>query len=143
VDRCTLVVMEHGSAWPTHVEASGGTCVALCQEPHEDHGALLRRAYHRLRAIEGVGGTVVVAVLSCNDDASVPALEGRGPLARTLLATILRTREGRLELVARASISDRTRRSLWGLAGSLTEALAGTTASVSALFLDGEQRQVS
>ncbi len=74
------------------------------------------------------------AVLSCSDDGSLRAVEGRVPLARALLASVLRDDGGRLDLVARASAPMRTKQSLFALAGALTESLAGTSASVSARF---------
>ncbi|WP_204149391.1 hypothetical protein, partial [Lacticaseibacillus rhamnosus] len=93
---------------------------ALRQEPDESHGELLRRTYERVRVIEGAGGAVEFAVLSCADDGSVHALEGRVPLARALLATVLRGSKGRLELVARVGAQDRVKHSLIALAGTLT-----------------------
>ena len=134
VETFVLVVMEHGSAWPLQVGAGAAGCVALGQEPHETHGELLRRAYGRIRAIERRGGAIEVAVLSCNDDPSTGALAGRVPLARALLATVLHTGQGRLDLVARSSAPNRTKQSLVALAGTLTEVLVGTSASVSARF---------
>lgn len=134
MEAFVLVVMEHASEWPAPVNGGAAGCVVLRQEPNETDGALLRRTYERVRAIERLGGSIEVAVLSCNDDPSVGALEGRVPLARALLATVLRRSSGRLELMARSSAPDRTRQSLMALAGTLTEALAGTSASVSARF---------
>jgi hypothetical protein len=134
METFVLVVMEHASEWPAHVSGGTAGCVVLQQESGESHGALLRRTYDRVRAIERVGGAVEVAVMSCNDDASVSALEGRVPLARALLATVLREGKGRLDLVARSDAPNRTRLSLVALAGTLTEALVGTSASVSARF---------
>jgi hypothetical protein len=134
MNRVTLVVLECGSDWPSGVRQDDADCVALAQAPNEPHSALLRRTYDRVRAIEYGGGTVHLAILSCNNDASRTALDGRVPLARALLATVLRTSDGRLILAGRASASDRMRRSLVALAGTLTEALTGTSASVSAVF---------
>lgn len=130
-----LVVMEHASAWPAHVNGGAAECVALVQETDEDADDLLRRTYERIRAIERVGGSVEHAVLCCTDDPRRAALEGRVPLARALLTTVLRTREGRLELVTRSSAAARTRQSLLGLAGALTQALAGSSATVTARFV--------
>ena len=101
-----MVVMEHGAEWPAHVNGGAAGCVALRKEPSESHGELLWRTYERIPAIERIGGGVELAVLSCKDDASVGALERRGPLARALLATVLR-RVRHLELVERTSAADR------------------------------------
>jgi hypothetical protein len=136
VEPFVLVVMEHGSEWPAHVNGGIAGCIALRQESNEDLGGLLRRTYDRVHAIERLGGTVKWAVLSCNTDPSRGALEGRVPLARALLATVLRAGDGRLELLARSSASERTRQSLVGLAGALTLGLVGSSASVSACFPD-------
>lgn len=132
-----LVVMEHGSDWPPHLSGAAMGCVVLRQEPDEDQGELLRRAYDRIHLIERAKGTVSVAVLSCNDEASRAALLGRVPLARTLLASVLRTARGRLDLVVRSSARDRAKHSLVALAGTLTQALFGTSSSVSVRFTDG------
>jgi hypothetical protein len=135
VEPFVLVVMEHASPWHTEVAGGTGACVVLKQEVHEDAGELLRRAYERIRAIERIGGAISVAVLCCSDEPGRTAFEERIPLARALLATLLRTGAGRLELVARSSAPDRTRHSLLALAGTLTECLAGSSASVSVRFL--------
>jgi len=136
MDNFVLVVMEHASEWPSHVNGGTAGCVALRQEPAESRGELLRRTYKHIRAIERIGGAVELAVLSCDDDPNIDVLEGRVPLARALLATVLRAGEGRLDLVAPSGVSGRTRHSLMALAGTLTEALAGTSASVSARFAE-------
>jgi hypothetical protein len=134
MNRVTLVVLECGSDWPSGVREDHADCIALAQAPNEPPSALLRRTYDRLRAIEQENAAVYVAILSCNNDASRKALEGRVPLSRALLTTVLRVGDGRLLLAGRASASDRTRRSLVALAGTLTEALMGTSSSVSAVF---------
>ena len=131
----TLVVMECGSDWPARMPpTSNSHCVVLSQERNEPQSALLRRTYDRIRAIELGGGIITLAILSCNNDTGRRALEARVPLARALLATIIRADEARLLLVAGSSAPDRTRYSLTALAGTLTGALVGSSASVSALF---------
>lgn len=134
MDSFVLVVMEHTSDWPAGVRSGTAGCVALRQDPNESTPDLLRRAHLRIRAIELVGGTVHQAVLSCSDDGSRRATEGRMPLARALLASVLRDGDGRLDLVARAGAPALTKQSIVALAGALTESLAGTSASVSARF---------
>jgi len=132
-----FVVMERGSTWPAHLHQSAVGCVALSQGPNEHHGELLRRTRDRVRAVDQTGREIELAVLSCNDDATDSALEERVPLARALLATVLRADRGRLLLLARPSAPPSLRHSLLGLVGTLTEVLAGTSASVSVLFDDG------
>jgi hypothetical protein len=136
VEPVVLVVMEHASEWPSQRNVASGGCVALRQETTESHGDLLRRTYERIRVIERRRAAVEVAALSCNDDASARALEERVPLARALLAAVLREGKGRFELVARASAPRRTRQSLVALAGTLTEALVGSSVSVCARFIE-------
>lgn len=74
-----------------------------------------------------------------------PAHVGRSPAgcvalqqqpSCALLASTLREADGRLDLVARSSAPDRAKQSLVALAGMLTEALAGTSASVSVRFAE-------
>lgn len=139
MDSFVLVVMEHASAWPAGVRSGSAGCVALRQEPNESLPDLLRRTYSHIRAIELVGGTVHQAVLSCCDDDSVRTTEDRLPLARALLASVLREDHGHLDLVARAGASARTKQSLVALAGTLTESLMGTSASISARFAPMER----
>jgi hypothetical protein len=135
VEPFVLVVMEHASAWPAHVKGGTGACFVLKQEVHEDAGDLLQRAYERIGAIERVGGSIGLAVLCCGDQTGRTALEDRVPIARALLATVLRTGGGRLELVARSSAPARSRQSVLALAGTLTERLVGSSVSVAARFL--------
>lgn len=138
MEPLVLVVMENGSEWPVHLAGTAAGCVVLRQETGEDEGALLRRTYDRVRAIERSGRRVCRAVLSCSDDGRPAALEARVPLARALLATVLRAGgDGRMDLVGRSKARPRVRSSLVALAGTLTEALAGTTATVSLRFADG------
>jgi hypothetical protein len=139
MDSFVLVVMEHTSDWPSGVRSGTAGCVALRQDAGESLPNLLRRTYSHIRAIELVGGTVQQAVLSCGDDQSPRAVEERLPLARALLASVLRDDHGRLDLLARAGASARTKQSLVALAGALTESLSGTSASISARFVPAEQ----
>ncbi|MCL2451147.1 MAG: hypothetical protein FWD17_19555 [Polyangiaceae bacterium] len=84
-----------------------------------------------------------MAILSCDDDEpSIDALEERIPVARALLRSVLRHGEGRLHLVARSSASDRTKCTLFALAGLLTESLIGTRASVSVRFVDASRQAI-
>jgi hypothetical protein len=69
-ESVVFVVMEHASEWPSHIKGGAAGCVAIRQQPNEDHVDLLLRAHERVRAIERIGGCVERAVLSCNDDPS-------------------------------------------------------------------------
>lgn len=131
-----LVVLERGSNWPAHVHRSTAGCVALVQEANEAHRELLRRTCNRVQAIERTGQSVGLAVLSCNDDTTGGGLEERVPLAWALLRAVLPADKGRLLLLGPRTASATLRVALLGLAGTLTEALAGSSASVSVLLDD-------
>ncbi len=75
------------------------------------------------------------AVLCCNGDGSEASMESRGLLSRALLASVLRVPGGRLYLVTRSASSSRVRFGTLALADTLSASLAGTSASVSALFV--------
>ena len=139
VSTFVLVVLEQGSPWPAHLDAAADNFVILQQAPQERRAALLRPSQDSIRRIERAGDSVGTAVLSCNDDASPGVLEDRAPLARALLAAILRGGNGRLELLARFAAPNRVKLSLVGLAGTLTEPLAGTSVAVSARFVESSR----
>jgi hypothetical protein len=101
--------MEPGSQWPAHLDAAAENCVVLQQDIHETHAALLRRTQDCLQRIERAGDLVGTAVLSCSDDARPGVLEDRTPLSRALLAAVLRSGNGRLELLARSTAPDRAK----------------------------------
>ncbi len=135
----TLVVMEDGSEWPASVPGKATERVTLKQDRHEVHGCLLLRAMDRVRKIEASGGVVEQVVLCCSGDASDPAVQGRATVARALLERVLRGADaGRLELVALQGASATVKQSLVALAGSLSQALAGTHASVGARFPESD-----
>jgi hypothetical protein len=132
-----VIVMEHGSEWPAQVSGAAGGCVVLQQEPEEGEEPLLRRTEARIRTIERGRGKVGLAILSCNDSGDGATLESRERLGRALLATVARTGEGRLDLVGRSSAPEYAKASIMALAGTLLEALPGSSASVSARFAEG------
>lgn len=126
--------MERGSNWPARLHRSATGCVALTQTQSELRSELLRRTCDRVRAIERTGEPIGLAVLSCNDDATDGTIEERRPLAMALLGAVLHADNGRLLLLGRLTASAYLQDALLRLAGTLREALAGTSASVSVLF---------
>lgn len=132
--------MECGSDWPARIHR-GLDLIALRQEEDEREDALFRRVFDRVRAVEEKGGRIHRAALSCNDDVTSATLESRALIARALLASVLRVEGGRLLLVANASSP--LRLALLALADTLTMALIGTSACVSALFVGRPRRALS
>src|SRR5262249_30608249 len=128
----TVVVVESGGMSPSL--ARSGDAVTLRAEPHAAPGDLLRRTLGTVGTLERTGQSVALAILGCNDDVSALGLERRGGMARALMAAVLHTDGGRLVLVARRDAPPKVRQGLLALAGTLTEGLAGTTASVSVVF---------
>ena len=139
VARTALVVMERGGDWPARVHR-GLDLVALQQENDERQDLFLRRTFDRVTAIEENGGRIYRAALSCNDDLSRATLENRALIARVLLAAVLRVDRGRLFLVGSAASASSLRHALLVLADTLTSALIGTSACVSARFVGGGKR---
>lgn len=133
--RTALIVMERGGDWPEQLLHDGLDLVALRQDNDEREDLFLRRTFDRVRAIEENGGRIHRAALSCNDDMSSATVESRALLARALLGAVLRVDRGRLFLVANAASASSLGLAISALAGTLTLALVGTSACVSALFV--------
>jgi len=127
----SLVVMEPGSEWPGHVGESE-TLVALRSE-HD----MLRSTRERLAALQRAHEDVRVAVLACNGATDEATLERRAILAQELLVCVSRAWRGRLVLTASAGgASQLFRQHLLSLAGTLSDALRGTSATVTLKFTD-------
>ena len=130
-----MIVMERGGDWPgqigdaTNVVAFGQGCDDLLQSTREKLGTL-HRGHQSVR----------VAVLACGSAEGAVAAGRRAQLARLLLAAVASTTCGRLILSASGCASPQLREEMFSLAGTLTEELGGTTATVSLRFaeaLDG------
>jgi hypothetical protein len=134
VSETALAVLERGGRLPTHLH-EGLDVVTVRQRHGEPEELLYRRTLERIRAIEETGGTVRRAILSCNEDASSGALEHRALIARALLASVLRAQQGKLLLVAGDRPQSPMRRAIFALADTLTAALSGTSACVTAVFV--------
>lgn len=135
----TLVVLERGSAWPA-IPQDGLDLVALQQEEEETSDAFVARALEAVRNVARRGGTIRHAVLSSSDASSLEAHATRLELARALLRAVLPVVQGRLLLVGRATASSPARVDLLAIADELTEALQGTSATISTLFLPDPAR---
>jgi len=127
-----LVVMERGSHWPARCHR-GLELVAIQQDEDECEDALLRRTCERIQGIEARGGTILRAVLSCNDDMVSRTLDGRILIARALFASVLRGKRGRLHLVAQKSAA--LRFAVLAIAETLAAEIVGTPARISARFV--------
>jgi hypothetical protein len=133
-----MVVMEPGSDWPgrigdsTHVVAFG-------------HGAddLLLRTQRKIDAISRREAGIRVAILACSAATGGPTSDDRAELARTLLGAVRSTAHGKLILSASARASLELRRQLFSLAGSLSDELGGSSATVSLRFSEGSRRRLA
>ncbi len=128
-----LVVMESNADWPTEIDAYDVGCDVLKQEASETYAELVRRASARVAAIEGAGGVIRTAILSCSEDREAAAFAGRAAMAHVLLQPMRRA-GAELRIVAPAGTAGSARQPFVALAGRLTEALAGSAASVHLRF---------
>ncbi len=125
----SLVVMEPGSEWPRHF-GHHSNLVAFSQKREK----LLQRTQEELDTLRRGQQSVRVAVLACNGDTDGEVDRYRTKIARTLLAAVMGTTFGRLVLSASCGASLRARQELLAIAGTLTEQLRGTSATVSLSF---------
>jgi hypothetical protein len=125
----SFVVMEPGSEWPGHL-GDHSNLVAFSQKDEK----LLERTEAELDSLRRDQQNVRVAVLACNAEMDGGADGYREKIARTLLAAVKDTTFGRLVLSASGGASLRLRQELFSLAGTLSEQLRGTTATVSLRF---------
>jgi hypothetical protein len=131
----SLIVMEPGSEWPGHV-GDHSNLVAFSQKGEK----MLQRTQERLDTLRRGQQSVRVAVLACNEEAEGSAGGCRAKIARTLLAAVKDTTFGRLVLSAKGGASHRLRQELLALAGTLSDELRGTTATVSLRFPEASRR---
>lgn len=127
----SLVVMEPGSEWPGHM----GDSVDLIAFSMGGE-ALVHKTQEKVDALKRDRQDVRVAVLACNGEADVQTGTCRAKVARTLLAAVSRATFGRLVLTASSRVPMRVRNELFLLAGTLSENLRGTTATVSLKFTE-------
>jgi hypothetical protein len=127
----SLVVMEPGSEWPRHF-GHDSNLVAFSQKREK----LLQRTQEELDILRRSQQSVRVAVLACNGDTDGEVDQYRAKIARTLLTAVMGTTFGRLVLSASGSASLRVRQELLALAGTLTDQLCGTSATVSLRFTE-------
>lgn len=125
----SLIVMEPGSEWPG-VAASTLDVVAL-REREEQLASTTREKVDALRRSKR---EVRVAVLACNASEDPEATARRLRIAGALLKAVAPSGGGRLVLHASGGASAPLRRQLMSLTGALSEALPGTSATVSLKF---------
>jgi hypothetical protein len=131
----SLVVMEPGSEWPRQV-GNHPNLIAFTQKGEK----LLQRTQEELETLRRGQQNVRVAVLACNGDADGGVDGYRAKIARSLLASVTSTTFGRLVLSAKGGASLRVRQELLALAGTLSEQLRGTTATLSLRFTAPSRR---
>jgi hypothetical protein len=130
----SLVVMEPGSEWPGHL-GDHSNVVAFTQKREK----LLQRTQEELDTLRRSQQSVRVAVLACNGATDGGDDGYRAQIARTLLAAVKDTSFGRL--VLSGGESPRLRQELFALAGTLSEQLRGTTATMSLRFSEASRRK--
>jgi len=138
VTATAIVVMELGSEWPAHIdELTNVVGLSPCGED------LLQRTQEKLSVMGRKGQGVRVAVLACNAATDADAVVRRATLAGVLLGAVSHAARGRLILSAKDGASNVLRRELLSLAGQLTGALRGTTASVHLWFTEPSHGHVT
>jgi hypothetical protein len=130
-----LVVMEPGSDWPGHV-GNSETLVALRSEQD-----MLVSTREKLASLRRGRQDVSVAVLACNGAIDDATAGRRAQVAGELLASVSRAWRGRLVLTASAGrASAPIRQHLLSLAGTLSDNLRGTSATVTLKFTETRDR---
>jgi hypothetical protein len=130
-----LVVMEPGSDWPGHVGDSE-TLVALRSEQD-----MVGSTREKLDALRRGRQDISVAVLACNGATDRVTTDRRAKVAGELLASVSRAWRGRLVLTASAGrASGPLRQHLLSLAGTLSDNLRGTSATVTLKFTEPHDR---
>ena len=126
-----LVVMEPGSEWPGHVGESE-TLVALRSEQD-----MVGSTQEKLAALRRGRQDISVAVLACNGATDAATMDRRARVAGDLLESVSRAWRGRLVLTASAGrASGSLRQHLLLLAGTLSDRLRGTSATLTLKFTD-------
>jgi hypothetical protein len=134
-----FVVMESGNDWPSCVTRNHFEGVVVRQPRNQPNAALIRRTRE---LVARVRSPISLGVLACNGETDEEATERRVTIARLLLAQVLRTQRGRLILSTSTRAPSALRCDLIGLTATLSEALSGSSASVSLRFDDEVGRRV-
>jgi hypothetical protein len=124
----SLIVMEQNSEWPGHVGDSEHLVAVGGDE------GLLERTQQRLAALRRRGERVRVAVLACGDATDVVSMARRAEVVHELLGAVTSVGFGRLVLSSGDRASVELRAELLSLAGTLSQRLDGTSATVSVRF---------
>jgi hypothetical protein len=132
----SLIVMEQGSEWPGRV----GDSENVVAVGHDGKGALQRTRWS-VDSLRRHGHQVRVAVLACNEATDASSVACRAELAHELLAAVAAGGFGRLVLTATDHASMKLRGELLSLAGTLSDRLRGTSATISVKFGAPDERR--
>ncbi len=136
--QVVLVIMEHGSDFPTWVEECRSRtpdAIVIAQQGDEAPAELALRVVRRLQALEARGRTVSTSVLAAGDASDDEVFESRCRVARALLTHMsLQDSSGGLVFAGREVGDDEARHELMALAGTLMEQLTGTQLSIGLRF---------
>jgi hypothetical protein len=127
----SLIVMEHGSAWPGRV----GDCEDVVAV-HDDKSVLLDRTRLKLDVLRRRGQHLRVAVLACNAETDRESLTRRAEVAHELLREVSSVGFGRLLLSTGQRPSMPLRLGVLSLAHALRRTPAGMAATVNIRFGD-------
>jgi hypothetical protein len=127
----SLIVMEHGGAWPGRVwECEDVVAV------HDDRSVLLERTLLKLDLLRRRGQHLRIAVLACNAETDRESVARRAEVAHELLREVSSVGFGRLLLSTGNGASMPLRREVLSLASALRRTSPGMAATVNIRFGD-------
>jgi hypothetical protein len=127
----SLIVMEHGAAWPGRV-GDHENLVAV----RDDGEVLLQRTLEKLESLQRRGQHLRIAALACNAETDGAPVAHRARLAHELLRAVAAVGFGRLLMTTPNGASMPLRRELLTLANALRETFASTATTVAVRFGD-------
>jgi hypothetical protein len=137
-EEVVLVIMEHGSTWPSWVEecrTRTPDAIVIAQQNDEAPAELALRVMHRLGVLEARGRTVATSVLAAGDGSDDEIFEARCRVARALLDHMSsQGSSGGLVFAGHGAGYAEGRHELMSLAGTLMDQLAGTELSIGLRF---------
>jgi hypothetical protein len=131
VGSVSLIVMEHGAAWPGRV-GQNESLVAV----YDEREVLLPRTLQKLESLRRKRQHLRVAVLACNAETESASVARRAAVAHLLLGAVAGGGFGRLLLSTGNGASLPLRRELVNLANGLRQALPGPAVGVNVRFGD-------
>jgi hypothetical protein len=127
----SLIVMEHGAAWPGRV-GQNESLVAV----HDEREVLLPRTRLKLESLRRKRQHLRVAVLACNAETDNASVVRRAAVAHELLGALAGGGFGRLLISTGNGASLPLRRELLNLVNGLGQAVPGTSVAVNVRFGD-------